>query len=232
MKPYDDISLSKEEYQSGWIEAYQRKKGEFLWKQDPIEFLPNYAPILRENKVQSILEAGCGDGRNVVYLLREGFRVIGVDLSPIALANALDLADHQGKNDACFVNADLESLPHPFPEHSFDALTCLDVFGQVLEVEQTVSGFQRVVRPNGLLLLNLYTPEDAAFGVGQKLGDRSFLYNKTLFRFFTEQDIRTLFAQFDILKMEKMHWQDPPHPGYRDDYHIHDSFVFLLRNRR
>jgi SAM-dependent methyltransferase len=39
-----------------------------------------------------ILDAGCGTGRNLVYFLREGFDVCGVDLSPEAVASVAALA--------------------------------------------------------------------------------------------------------------------------------------------
>jgi len=39
-----------------------------------------------------ILDAGCGSGRNLVYLFREGFEVFGVDSDPRALQATRDLA--------------------------------------------------------------------------------------------------------------------------------------------
>ncbi|HEX4229342.1 MAG TPA: class I SAM-dependent methyltransferase [Bryobacteraceae bacterium] len=39
-----------------------------------------------------ILDAGCGDGRNLVYLLREGYEVFGADASPVAIDNVRGLA--------------------------------------------------------------------------------------------------------------------------------------------
>src|SRR5580700_10515806 len=39
-----------------------------------------------------ILDAGCGSGRNLVYLLREGFEVFGVDSDPRALKATRRLA--------------------------------------------------------------------------------------------------------------------------------------------
>src|SRR5277367_18380 len=39
-----------------------------------------------------ILDAGCGFGRNLVYLLREGFEVFGVDSDPRALNETCRLA--------------------------------------------------------------------------------------------------------------------------------------------
>jgi SAM-dependent methyltransferase len=41
-----------------------------------------------------VLDAGCGSGRNLVYLVREGYEVFGVDADPAAIAAVRDLAPH------------------------------------------------------------------------------------------------------------------------------------------
>ena len=40
----------------------------------------------------SILDAGCGAGRNLVYFLRSGCRVFGVDQNPEAIRTVRELA--------------------------------------------------------------------------------------------------------------------------------------------
>ncbi|HEX8650785.1 MAG TPA: class I SAM-dependent methyltransferase [Pyrinomonadaceae bacterium] len=39
-----------------------------------------------------LLDAGCGDGRNLVYFIRTGYEVFGVDSSPAAIAQVRQLA--------------------------------------------------------------------------------------------------------------------------------------------
>jgi len=39
-----------------------------------------------------VLDAGCGSGRNLVYFLREGYDVFGVDTDPIAIEDTRRLA--------------------------------------------------------------------------------------------------------------------------------------------
>ena len=39
-----------------------------------------------------VLDAGCGDGRNLIYLLRRGFACFGVDRDPAAIAHVRALA--------------------------------------------------------------------------------------------------------------------------------------------
>jgi 2-polyprenyl-3-methyl-5-hydroxy-6-metoxy-1,4-benzoquinol methylase len=43
--------------------------------------------LLRDRIVpgMQILDVGCGEGRNLIYFLREGYRVFGVDADPLAV---------------------------------------------------------------------------------------------------------------------------------------------------
>ena len=46
---------------------------------------PELAELVRAGKILSdVLDAGCGYGRNLVYLLRQGYEVFGVDADPRA----------------------------------------------------------------------------------------------------------------------------------------------------
>jgi tellurite methyltransferase len=46
----------------------------------------------RISKGMTIFDAGCGTGRNIVYFLREGYRVFGVDANPESIAAVRQLA--------------------------------------------------------------------------------------------------------------------------------------------
>ena len=48
----------------------------------------------RFNPSMQVLDAGCGEGRNLVYFLRSGYTVYGVDQSPAAIARVKTLASH------------------------------------------------------------------------------------------------------------------------------------------
>jgi SAM-dependent methyltransferase len=228
---FDELALDSEQYQLGWINAYENTSSGALWKSDCIEFLPEYCARMRRLGVCNVLEAGCGDGRNTMELLQHGFQVIGTDLSPIALERTLDASKARGFKQVCLVRADIERLPDPFPRMAFEWIVCLDVFGQLSRVQQTLQGFRQLLIPQGYILMNLYTLNDATFGVGEALGPRSFLYRGTLFRFFSEQDVDDLCEGFEIVERRLVSWVDPPHPGYREASHKHESHVLLLRTK-
>ncbi len=70
----------------------------------------------------TILDAGCGGGRNLVYFLRSGFRVFGVDQNTEAVRYVRSLArtlapDTPTEN---FQISDVEKLP--YPDENFDAV--------------------------------------------------------------------------------------------------------------
>ena len=62
-----------------------------------------------------VLDAGCGGGRNLVYLLREGYKVFGVDTSAEAVAGAQKLAGvvAPGLPSTNFQVAAGEAMPFP-----------------------------------------------------------------------------------------------------------------------
>jgi tellurite methyltransferase len=62
-----------------------------------------------------VLDAGCGGGRNLVYLLREGYEVFGVDADPHAVESIRGLAATLAPNlpGDNFRSAAIEAMPFP-----------------------------------------------------------------------------------------------------------------------
>jgi tellurite methyltransferase len=61
-----------------------------------------------------ILDAGCGGGRNLVYFLREGFEVFGVDQDPQCISEVRHLASQlaNGLPPTNFQVGKVEAMPH------------------------------------------------------------------------------------------------------------------------
>ncbi len=93
-----------------------------------------------------LLDAGCGSGRTLDELARRG-RVSGVDTSPEAVA----AARRRGHRDVRV--ARVEHLP--FPDGTFDLVTCLDVVEHTPDDRATLAELRRVTRPGGLLVVTV-----------------------------------------------------------------------------
>ena len=86
---------------AGWDERYRGT--ELLWGAGPNRFLAEEAAALPPG---TALDVACGEGRNAIWLAEQGWRVTGVDFSPVGLAKAAALAAERGAT-VRWVEADL-----------------------------------------------------------------------------------------------------------------------------
>ncbi|OMC46829.1 class I SAM-dependent methyltransferase [Mycobacterium sp. IS-1264] len=95
-----------------WDSAY-REQGQFQgpppWNIG--EPQPELAALLAAGKFRSdVLDAGCGYAELSLALAAEGYTVVGVDLTPTAIAAATKAAEERGLSTASFVQADITSF--------------------------------------------------------------------------------------------------------------------------
>lgn len=105
-----------------------------------------------------VLDAGCGGGRNVVFLLRSGFEVFGIDRSAAAIeqlqARAAELAPAlPGEN---FRVGELDALP--WGDAEMDAVVCSAVLHFASDAShfgRMMTEMWRVLRPGGVFFARL-----------------------------------------------------------------------------
>jgi tellurite methyltransferase len=105
-----------------------------------------------------VLDAGCGSGRNLVYLLRQGFEVFGVDSEPRAIQATRHLAASIAPG----------LPPNNFRQEAVEAMSFPDEFADVVissallhfaqsddHFRAMLQGSWRVLKPGGLLFCRL-----------------------------------------------------------------------------
>lgn len=105
-----------------------------------------------------ILDAGCGSGRNLVYFLREGFDVCGVDTSPEAIAHVRSLARALAPRlpEDNFRREPVEKMS--FCDESFDAVLSSAVLHFARDGEHWLAMMRemwRVLKPGGIFFARL-----------------------------------------------------------------------------
>ena len=139
---------------------------------------------------KAILDAGCGTGA-ILKRLGNSSKNVGVDLAPEAIAFCRKRALSNVQQ------GDISALP--FPDGSFDAVICLSVLCQerVPNVAGTIRELRRVLRPNGLLILNLpafpflHSPHDEAVMTARR---------------FRKKEIRSLLAENGFAIRRLTYW--------------------------
>jgi SAM-dependent methyltransferase len=106
----------------------------------------------------SVLDAGCGGGRNIVYFLRNGFPVFAVDSNREAVRQVSALASGLAPDlpTTNFQVADIAELP--FPNEKFDLVISSAVLHFAKDrrhFDDMLGEMWRVLRPGGTLFARL-----------------------------------------------------------------------------
>ncbi|WP_037603354.1 class I SAM-dependent methyltransferase [Streptacidiphilus rugosus] len=207
------------ELQYGWEAAYQQQSAGPLWQDDPIPVIPQAIEALTELGARTVVDLGCGDGRNLAALVDAGFTALGVDIAPTGLEHARKII----KQRSFLLRADATELP--LIDGSVDAVTCFDVFGQIQDPSELIKEARRLLTDEGVFITNAFTPEDETYGEGEEIAPNTFAYKDTLFRYYTEEEIRALFDGWEIISLKRVSWDDPPHGDFRPKPHRHDNWI-------
>lgn len=73
---------------SMWDQRYEA--ADLVWSAEPNLFLPTLVDGLEPG---SALDVACGEGRNAIWLARQGWEVTAVDFSPVGIEKAWQLSD-------------------------------------------------------------------------------------------------------------------------------------------
>jgi len=165
---------------------------------------------------EKILDAGCGGGRNLIYLMRLGADVYGVDKDPAAIEeiNKLtQLLKFDGTDR--FRVSDISSLP--FEDSNFGTIIC----SAVLHFATNKDHFQnmvfemwRVLKPGGILVARLSSTigiSNQVFPLDERPGwyhlpdgtDR-FLVNETILMDITQQLKGYLYEPLKTVQVQNM----------------------------
>lgn len=153
-----------------------------------------------------ILDAGCGEGRNLFYFLKNDFEISAIDQNKTAVKMVRMHARTQGSksNPSQFIEGDLSAMP--FPDAQFDAVICISVLhfaNGTSDFENMLIELIRILKSRGILFLEM----DALFGLEGKVklvdegiyvfpdDTRRFLFTENIFseikkRFYLLEPVR------------------------------------------
>lgn len=141
-----------------WDERYSSEQ--YAYGKTPNTFLEENYSIIPQGKVLSLAE---GEGRNAVFLARQGYAVTAVDASRVGLAKAGRLAEENGVAIE-LIQADLTDFD--LGENRWDGIVSIFCpLPSALRKElhkKVVAG----LKPGGVFLLEAYTPEQLKHGTG------------------------------------------------------------------
>ena len=121
------------------------------------EHYHRYALVRRWCNKLRTLDAACGEGYGTALLAQSTASVEGVDISEQAIAHARQRYSSLGNVN--FHVADCTSLP--FEDCEFDRVVSFETLEHLVEQDQLMAEFKRVLKPDGCLVLS--SPDKATY---------------------------------------------------------------------
>jgi SAM-dependent methyltransferase len=171
----------------------------------PNRFLESLLPLLRPG--MRALCVGDGEGRNGVWLARQGLSVTSVDWSPVGLEKARAMAAASGV-ELELVQADVATWE--WPEARFDLVAWIYVHLPPADRAAAAAGVRRALVPGGRLALECFTPaQEGRRSGGPK--DPSLLWTRALVqKCFPDLEVEALLEGTVLLD------EGPRHQGHAE----------------
>jgi len=180
----------------------------------PSKALVLFSELLCFREGLKVLDAGCGTGRNSIYLAEKGCEVHALDFSGEALRRLDVSATVAGVRDRIFSRHHALQNPFPFSNGSFDLV--LDSYVFCHFTDENLKSFyldelHRLVKPSGVLFSSVFSIDDEYYrelpdSPGRIVVDPRNGLTKQLY---TEGEASQLFAaRFDIQYFVKFQFMD------------------------
>jgi len=142
-----------------WNERY--KEEEYAYGIRPNDFLEKNSSLIKANS--NILCIAEGEGRNAVFLAKQGHNVTAIDFSIEGLNKAQNLAKKENVQTTTILQ-DLAN--YQFEENKWDCIVSVFAHFNPILRKQIHKQLYNALKPNGILILEAYTPLQLEFNTG------------------------------------------------------------------
>lgn len=143
MQNAESATLGKQEEIKNWFNKTYSIRGFFYLR--PVRAYKIFPSILKFEKNQKILDVACGLGRLLEASQEFGPELYGFDISDVAVEKAKKILPN-----AHIQTANAEEMP--YPDNTFDNVTCLGSLERMLDLDRVLQEIKRVAKPDAKIL--------------------------------------------------------------------------------
>jgi tellurite methyltransferase len=158
---------------------------------------------MQVHSVQKVLDLGCGVGRHLVYLSRQGFEVHGLDISSAGVERCQkELAQQQLQ--ATVQVADMLAIP--YPSRFFDWVLSVQVIYHTTAatLKQAIQHVHDKLKPGGFFYVTFPPVDNISPDNGQEIEPRTYMQEEDgeplLHHYVISEEIDELMSGFTILE--------------------------------
>lgn len=179
-----------------WDKTFKKRGRVFIV---PQQDMPKIVEFFKSEDVKKVLDLGCGSGRHIVYLAKQGFDVYGIDIARHGIKIARDWLKEK-RLKAHFKVCDIYK-ELPYKDNFFDAIVSIRTLhhGKIEDIRKLVKEMKRILKPAGLIFITIrkevakkYIPKEKLYGIkyiaprtyiilgGPDMGTPHYKFNKKI----------------------------------------------------
>ena len=188
-----------------WDERYGVE--EYVYGREPNLFLKQNVNSIPKGNVLCIAD---GEGRNGVWLAKQGYNVTSIDFSSKAIEKIIRLAQ---ENNVLIKAICADLLNYDFGENMYDGVVSIFAHFKVEEINKLHYKYFNALKPNGVFMMEVFAKEQLQLKTGGP---------KDISLLFDTQDIKKSFpsGKIELLKKDVV---------YLHEGHIHDGKAVVVR---
>lgn len=202
-----------EQWDNNWRDSSFREN----WL-TPAPDVVELATTLRQRRVKTVLDLGCGIGRHAHLLAVEGFSVTGTDASPAGIDFCRRWFEEEGLVGEFFVR-DMGSITEP--PGSFDAVLAYNSIYHCRrsQLETILDLIADVLSANGVFYGTFIDKKNRKYGVGREIEPHTFVMDDGFEAgvphvYVDEADLRAMLSRFEIRSLTQIEQKTNIHIDY------------------
>ncbi len=172
-----------------------------------LSYIERIPAELNKKEARRVLDLGCGSGWLSVYLARQGFEVVGQDISPQAVHLANTWASQEDLKIS-FEVGDASDLP--YAKASFDAVVANSIFEHftLQQAQAMAKKIHELLKDNGVFI-GCFDKVGGGPGEYYTLEDGTHVYTDKarkgmLLRRFSPEELQNMFARFATVTSDEV----------------------------
>ncbi|MBU3191869.1 methyltransferase domain-containing protein [Clostridium bowmanii] len=174
---------------------------------DLLDTVVEAVDYFQQAKYKSVLDLGCGTGRNTIYLASRGFKVSACDISKTGIEITKKHTENLGFTNIDYRIEDMYKMT--YDNNSFDAVLCIWVqgHGTKIDVQKGIDEIFRVLKKDETIVTDFVTIEDSTYGIGKEIEQNTFMGGRPgeeeIPHFYTsKEELNSMFSRYKNINIK------------------------------
>ena len=185
---------------------------EYYWGLEPGDFLFELIKLCPPTENTKVLDIGCGEGKDAVFMAEKGYDVTAFDLTENGIRKTIALAHKRGVK----VNAYVDDINTFETDEQFDIIFSTGTVQYIFDEnkESFFKKLEKITKPNGIVFINVFV-------------EKSFLdlppdwYKEE--KMWKSGELFTYFSDWKFEKIDEVIFED--NSGGIPHYHCMDTII-------